>query len=283
MKLQITVVFVIILSALVFFSCGGSDSNDNTKKSSFDGSIDGQDTTNETDQVTANQFSAAIADKTITIYLMPNPSTLIYIVGETDDSNKLPGKLKIVDLTYTDGATIYTYQSGTVSLDSCPAEQGETFTGTLSNVAVKNEVSDTTKTISGNFSVTVLSVASPALTCTGGDTTDDNDNTAPQCGYSAEQCEDGVCCPFVECYNACFVSNCMSTCTDPNQMTECMTCINTCATTTCGSKMTSECDTAYSALNTCMDNNACDNLIDDEEVACATTNCCDELKAAFQK
>lgn len=283
MKLRNIVIAVCAaMAALAIYSCGG-DEKEEVKKSSFDGTIGGETAKNENDQVVPNQFSAQIADKTITIYLMPSPTTVIYLVGETDDSHKLPGNLKINELTYTNGATIYTYQSGTVSIDDCPSLMGETFTGKFSGVVVKDQMSTTTKTITADFSVTVNGVAAPALVCGGGDTTTDNDTTAPQCGYSAEQCEGGVCCPYVECYNACFISDCMTTCTDPNQMTQCMSCMNNCASVTCASKMTSACNTAYTALDTCMTNNGCDNLTDDVEIACARTNCCDQLKAAFQK
>ncbi len=272
----LSVVWMCILAvALVGFSCGGGSKSE-TKKSSIEGTIDGQKISNENDEAIPNQFSAQISGNTIAIYLMPTATSLIHIVGETDDAHKLPGKLKIVEATYTDGTTIYVYESGTVSLDSCPSAVGDTFTGKLTGLALTDQMSGTKKNITADFSVTVVNVANPALVCGGGG------DTTVACGYSADECEGGVCCPYVECFNACFFKDCLATCADPNKMMECLSCMGTCDSN-CQPKMTSACQTAFEALNTCMDEHGCDNLVDDAEIACARTYCCNELKAAFQK
>ncbi len=280
--MRMRIMFVALLTLATMFAidaCG--DSKEKEDPASFTGAIDGQPVSHENDEAVPNQFSAVINDRTIVIYLMTSPTAIIHIVGETNDGHSLPGNLKINELTYTDGANLYIYQSGTVSLDECPSTIGDIFTGKLTDVKVKNEATNVTKTINGEFSVTVVNVAAPALVCGGSEETPD-EQTAPECGYSADQCEDGVCCPYVECFNACFIKDCMTTCADPNKMTECLSCMGACDSN-CQPQMTSACETAFNALNTCMDNHGCDNLVDDAEIACARTYCCNELKAAFQK
>jgi len=274
-------VFFVFLALGAPLSCGGGSKDKKESPARFEGTVDNQAVSQENDEAIPNQFSAVINNTTIVIYLMTSPTAVIYIVGETDENHKLPGALKINELTYTDGASISLYQGGTVSLDECPSEVGDIFTGKLTNVVVKDQATNATKTINGTFSVTVISATAPALVC-GGSPTPDNDTPAPACGYSAEQCEGGICCPYVECYNTCFLKNCLTTCSDANQMMECLSCMQNCDSS-CHSKMTPACEKALSDLNTCMDNNGCENLVDDAEVACAREHCCDELKAAFQK
>jgi len=276
----ITLALIFSVFALFSFNCGGSDSEDNDgddKKASFDGTIDGETASNEQEQATENQFGAQIAGSVIQIYLVPSASSLIHITGETSETVTLPGNLTISELTYADTAGAYLYKSGTVNLDKCPGAIGDVFTGKL-DVVVENTLDSSTKTIKANFSVTVYNVASPSLNCESGSSDD-----VPACGYSAERCEGGVCCPFVECYNACFIKDCLSTCENVNEMMECMNCMTNCANVECSEHMTSDCETAYGKLNECMDTNECgDDLIEDENIECSRTNCCSELEAAFK-
>ena len=275
----ITLALIFSIITLFGFSCGGDDDNNSgdDKKASFDGTIDGESTSNEQEEASEGQFGAQIADKVIQIYLIPSASTVIHITGQTSESATLPGNLTINELTYTDSATtIYTYKSGTVNLDKCPGAVGDVFTGKL-DVVVENALDSTTKTIKASFSVTVYNVASPNLNC------GSNNSGDSTCGYSAEKCEGGVCCPFVECNNACFIKDCMSTCEDANQMMECMSCITNCANVECAEHMTTECQTAYDNLSNCMDTNGCEDLIEDEGVECSRTHCCSELEAAFKE
>lgn len=273
---KIVDLIAVLLLTVALLNCGG-DSGSSTKKSSFDGTIDGQSSTYESNDTTANQFAAQISGNTIAIYLMPKQNVVIYVVGTTDDSHKLPGELQISDATYTDGANIYHKSGGSFKIDSCP-ELNKTFTGTM-NLQFKNEVDQGTKTVSGSFSVTVTAVANPQMTCT---TSNNNTNTAT-CGYSAEKCEGGVCCPYSECVSTCYFSSCLTKCTDPNQINECAQCTISCQAGTCASKMTPACDTAGKALDTCMKDHSCNGMYNDADIKCSRDNCCSEMKAAFVK
>jgi len=273
-----------ILLALLLFSavsgCGSSDSkNEETKKASFDGTIDGEKVSNEQDKESAGEFGAAIADNTIQIFLIPSVTSSIHIVGETNTDNTLPGNIKINELVLTVPAGIYTYKSGTVHIDKCPKAIGDVFKGTL-DVVTENVADSSTKTIKAQFSVTVYSAANPNLNCAA---KDDNNEQPVACGFSAEKCEGGVCCPFIECYEACFEKNCVSKCLNLDTIMECIECSSKCETDTCGKHMTSACEKAWTKLDECLEENECDGLADDDEIACARKYCCSELEGAFKK
>ena len=282
---KIAVVLLVMLALVsAFTSCGSSSSDSKDgKKSSVEGTIDGEKFENENDEALPNQFSAQIAGNVISIYLMINATSIITIVGESDENHKLPGNIKITEATFTDGTTIYTYSSGNVNINSCPNATGDTFTGRLDNLKLKDITETTEKTINASFTVTVVNAAGAALVCSGGQDGDDNkDDAAPKCGFNADKCDGGVCCPFVECVEDCFTKNCLSKCDSLDTIMECFTCSIECEDS-CAPKMTSACETAWTALDECMEENGCEDLIDDEEIECAITHCCDELKAAFQK
>jgi len=281
---KITAVLLVLFALFAAFTSCGSSSSDSKdgKKSSVDGTIDGEKFENENDEALPNQFSAQIAGNVISIYLMINATSMITIIGESDETHKLPGNIKITEATFTDGTTIYSYSSGNVNINSCPKAIGDTFTGRLDNLKLKDITETTEKTINASFTVTVVNAAGAALVCSEKDSDDNKDDTAPKCGFNADKCDGGICCPFVECVNDCFIKNCLSKCDSLDTIMECITCSIECEET-CAPKMTSACETAWKALDECMEENGCEDLIDDEEIECATTHCCDELKAAFQK
>lgn len=285
--------FAVLFTLLtVFAGCGGDDGNSNkTKNSSFDGSVGESDVSYESEKTEAGQFSAQITGNIITIYLMPSAGKLITITGVTDQDNKLPGTLNLHEngLTYTEDAKLmtYIYESGTVKIDKCPGNVGDIFTGTL-DVVVKSIDGSTTLPIKASFSVTVLSTSGAKLHCSESSSSSDSEvNTPKKCGYDSKECDGGVCCPFEECMSKCVLDNCMSDCKDsqdPNAMMACMECMSGCERETCASKMTDACQTAYTALDKCMDTNGCDGILADEAtLSCARSNCCSEMQAAYQK
>lgn len=278
------ILVVLFLSAVTIpFSCGSSDNGESgeaASNSSFDGTVGEEDVQHESDETEEGKFSAQINGNIISIYLLPDPSTFITIIGETSEENTLPGNLKLQDITLQTTSDIFSYKSGSVTLKSCPSSINDTFTGTMNSVVVESETNSETKTISGDFSVTVLNVANPELHCSGGGS-DDDTTSGDECGLSEDRCDGGVCCPYVNCFNLCVYEDCLSLCEDPAKMGECMQCMMDCDNGCREEHMTDACQTEMNALEKCMDENGCESLATEEDIACSRKHCCSEMEAAF--
>ncbi|MFO7735671.1 MAG: hypothetical protein R6W70_05575 [bacterium] len=274
---------LLISTLIVSFSCGSNDDGnggESASNSSFDGTVGEEDVQHESDETEEGKFSAQIAGNVISIYLFPDPSTFITIIGETDEENTLPGNLKLQDVTLQTTSDIFSYKSGSVKLNSCPSSINDTFTGTMNNVVVESETNSETKTISGDFSVTVLNVANAELHCSGGSSEEDT-TSGDECGLSEDHCEGGDCCPYVDCVNLCVYEDCLSLCEDPGKIGECMQCMMDCDSGCEEEHMTDACQTKMNALEKCMGENGCESLATEEDIACSRKHCCSEMEAAF--
>ncbi|PIE19121.1 MAG: hypothetical protein CSA66_03115 [Proteobacteria bacterium] len=247
----------------------------------------------------AGVFGADIAGEVLTIWITGDGSLLTGVVDTSVYS--LPGAATMAQppdaagfLTVVDAlaGTSLSSTGGTVTFNQCPKTVGQAFTGTFDNVALRDEVSGATSTLTGTFNLKVLTKAGD-LVCTapttpgggtsgtgGTDTTGGADDGYP--GANSATCSnptcDGPCCPFIPCLSTCTL-DCEASACQGMDFTACVTCLAGCPETC---EVSQACMDAGEALAACESQAGCDAIEDDDaHDACLTEQCCTQLRAAY--
>ena len=151
--------------------------------------------------------------------------------------------------------------------------------GRFNNVTLTDAMGGgTTYTLNGTFSLTLVNQAG-SVTCTSTpppDTDADVQEATPnECHTGCEQ-GDGVCCPYAQCLGECWMQCAFSQCMS-GDVVSCNACVVACYSTC---NVSSECNQAAQAIETCANNAGC-NLMDEDET-CMVQNCCSQAEAAFR-
>jgi hypothetical protein len=253
---------------------------------------------------TQGTFGAAISGPILNIWITSAQGTLLSAVIDTSTYN-LPGSATMGAPTVDDSfvtvidamaGTNRTSTGGAIVVDQCPKTVGEAFTGKFNNVAMVDEISGATSTLTGTFNLKIIAKSGDLVckvTPTPGPDAGPTDDAGPtvdiggggtypgagQASCSNPTC-DGPCCPYLPCLATCTFACETGTCVqNPMDFMACATCLNDCVTSC---NVSQPCITAAQAVNECESTNACNEAATDEAAdACLAANCCSQLQAAY--
>ncbi len=235
-------------------------------------------------------FGAGISGTILNIWITSNSGSLLSAVIDTA-TYELPGSAAMASppdapgfLTVVDALAGSTKAStgGSIVINQCPKAMGEAFTGRFDNVALRDEISGATSTLTGDFNLKVLTkagdLACKAPVVTNPPTGEDFPaKGVASCGNLA--C-DGPCCPYIPCLSTCTLACQTGACQDPNDFMGCITCVAACP----GSCNVSQaCIDAAQVVDQCEVTNGCDQIDDETDAwdTCMANACCEEIKAAY--
>jgi hypothetical protein len=196
--------------------------------------------------------------------------------GTYEVGDDLDGPATLVWTSTT--ASILEGNGGSIQLETCPNEQGSRVTGVFNNVALTNVATEQPDgVLSGRFAVTIVQTDGSAVCAAEpepGGGGGGGPSPGPMCPNDA--C-DGACCPLLPAFTACLTQCTLSIdSTDPASFQGVIACAGECERPL---RDDPECGPAFNALNTCMQQNMCENSLEDN--ACVAANCCDEYKQAL--
>ncbi len=231
----------------------------------------------------------AVADGVLTVSLASAEGGIMLFTVDTS-TGEAPGMYQVgreldgpAYLSWTNAAAgaIMEGSGGSIHIQACPNEQGTRVTGMFQDVELTNVATDQADgVLTGNFAVTIVQTDGsarcvpeqefePAPGGGGGGT-----SPGPMCPNDV--C-DGACCPLMPAFSACLTECTLAVDpTNPASFQEVIACAAACEQPL---RDDPECGPAFNALNTCMQENMCEQSLEDNP--CVAMNCCEEYKEAL--
>lgn len=239
----------------------------------------------ESEESQAEQNFATLNEGRLDVYLSSNAGIVFFTVNV--GATEVPGRVSIDGdllgsgfLNITGVTGIFEGTGGTITVNQCPNDGG-VITGTFNDVTLQNAATQSADgTLSGTWRATIAQNDESA-TCTVPDPVDtDAGGNDPDPVCDLDVC-DGPCCPYVEpiatCQAGCVTS---PACLDPFNPDGCIECLDDCVTES-GVLEDAACSDKYTDYAACEEAQGCAELEDEAYESCMTTNCCDEVSAAF--
>ena len=287
---------------MFFIVACGDDSNDNDNnnasgsQNTFNATVEGQNApgpvSNDTPEPQQGVMFAQGAGSILQLFMLDKDGKMNINVFVDTSVHTLPGTVPVTEINgsafvqMTIMTTGIPYESqagqGTIEFSKCANVVGQRIEGRFNNVVLK----DSTMlggdfTLNGTFSLTFLNQAG-TLTCAqasnnSNNHSNNNNNSNNNNTCTHEMCSDPghSCCPYMQCLGGCFMGCAMSDCMGTD-VASCNGCLLGCYPTC---NVSGECQTAATALETCMSDAGCN--MSDEDPACAKQHCCSEFTATF--
>jgi len=261
------------------------------------GPVEGS-STGSTETAAEGAFHAVVFEGDIIVFLTTGDTGSAMVINANIDTNggDVPGTFNVTEgldgtwfnATVADatGGAILDGTGGSITVDFCPNEVGAVVAGTFNNITTTDQLTmGDGGTFNGEWRASIVQ-SDGSVSCpppaepepdvgTGTDT-----GSTDECAIDEENCT-GPVCPYEEFIAECIFENCLSLCENPMEFEACFECAAQCEEDS-GIADDAEAVRLLTEFNECSENAGCEDLDDDDEYeACAISNCCEEVAAAY--